>query len=119
MQFDTVEDAIHEFKAGRMIVLVDDDHGYSGDLVMAAETVTSDAINFMAMHGRGLICLSMTPERIDQLDLPRVHHLGDDRHVELLAGRLEDLQAVLAEPLEAVRAGPGLEGPAPQAGPVA
>jgi 3,4-dihydroxy 2-butanone 4-phosphate synthase/GTP cyclohydrolase II len=70
MQFDTVEDAILEFKAGRMIVLVDDAHDYSGDLVMAAETVTSDAINFMAMHGRGLICLSMTPERIDQLDLP-------------------------------------------------
>jgi 3,4-dihydroxy 2-butanone 4-phosphate synthase / GTP cyclohydrolase II len=70
MQFDTVEDAIHEFKTGRMIVLVDDEHGYSGDLVMAAETVSSDAINFMAMHGRGLICLSLTPERIDQLDLP-------------------------------------------------
>jgi 3,4-dihydroxy 2-butanone 4-phosphate synthase / GTP cyclohydrolase II len=70
MQFDTVEDAIREFRSGRMIVLVDDDHGYSGDLVMAAETVSSEAINFMAMHGRGLICLSMTPERIDQLDLP-------------------------------------------------
>ena len=41
MQFDTVEDAIHEFRAGRMIVLVDDEHGYSGDLVMAAETVNS------------------------------------------------------------------------------
>ena len=52
-----------------MIVLVDDAHGYSGDLVMAAATVNSDAINFMAMHGRGLICLSMTPERIDELDL--------------------------------------------------
>jgi 3,4-dihydroxy 2-butanone 4-phosphate synthase / GTP cyclohydrolase II len=70
MQFDTVEDAIDEFRAGHMIVLVDDDLGYSGDLVMAAETVNSDAINFMAMYGRGLICLSMTPERIDQLDLP-------------------------------------------------
>jgi 3,4-dihydroxy 2-butanone 4-phosphate synthase/GTP cyclohydrolase II len=70
MLFDSVEDAIWELQAGRMIVLVDDEHGYSGDLVMAAETVSSDAINFMAMHGRGLICLSMTPERIDQLDLP-------------------------------------------------
>ncbi len=70
MQFDTVEDAIHEFRTGRMIVLADDAHGYSGDLAMAAETVTPDAINFMAMHGRGLICLSLTPERIDQLDLP-------------------------------------------------
>jgi 3,4-dihydroxy 2-butanone 4-phosphate synthase / GTP cyclohydrolase II len=70
MQFDTVEDAIDEFRAGRMIVLVDDGHGYSGDLAMAAETVSPDAINFMAMHGRGLICLSLTPERIAQLDLP-------------------------------------------------
>jgi 3,4-dihydroxy 2-butanone 4-phosphate synthase / GTP cyclohydrolase II len=70
MQFDTVEDAINEFRAGRMIVLVDDGHGYSGDLAMAAETVNPDAINFMAMHGRGLICLSLTPERIAQLDLP-------------------------------------------------
>jgi 3,4-dihydroxy 2-butanone 4-phosphate synthase/GTP cyclohydrolase II len=70
MQFDSVEDAIGEIKTGRMIVLVDDEHGYSGDLVMAAEMVSSDAINFMAMHGRGLICLSMTPEHINQLDLP-------------------------------------------------
>jgi 3,4-dihydroxy 2-butanone 4-phosphate synthase / GTP cyclohydrolase II len=70
MRFDTVEDAIAELQAGRMIVLVDDEHGNSGDLVMAAETVTPDAINFMAMHGRGLICLSLTPERVDELDLP-------------------------------------------------
>jgi 3,4-dihydroxy 2-butanone 4-phosphate synthase / GTP cyclohydrolase II len=70
MQFDTVEDAINEFRAGHMIVLVDDGHGHSGDLAMAAETVNPDAINFMAMHGRGLICLSLTPERIAHLDLP-------------------------------------------------
>jgi 3,4-dihydroxy 2-butanone 4-phosphate synthase/GTP cyclohydrolase II len=70
MQFDTIEDAIGEIRAGRMIVLVDDLHGYSGDLAMAAEAVTPEAINFMAMYGRGLICLSLTPERIDQLDLP-------------------------------------------------
>jgi 3,4-dihydroxy 2-butanone 4-phosphate synthase / GTP cyclohydrolase II len=70
MPFDSVEDAIRELQTGRMIVLVDDEHDYSGDLVMAAEMVSSEAINFMAMHGRGLICLSMTPEHIDQLDLP-------------------------------------------------
>jgi 3,4-dihydroxy 2-butanone 4-phosphate synthase / GTP cyclohydrolase II len=78
MRFDTVEDAIAEFQAGRMIILVDDEHGYTGDLVMAAETITPDAINFMAMHGRGLICLSLTPERIDELDLPlMVRHEPD------------------------------------------
>jgi 3,4-dihydroxy 2-butanone 4-phosphate synthase / GTP cyclohydrolase II len=70
MPFDSVEGAIRELQTGRMIVLVDDAHGYSGDLVMAAEMVNSEAINFMAMHGRGLICLSMTPEQIDHLDLP-------------------------------------------------
>jgi 3,4-dihydroxy 2-butanone 4-phosphate synthase/GTP cyclohydrolase II len=78
MRFDTVEDAIAEFQAGHMIILVDDEHGYTGDLAMAAETVTPDAINFMAMHGRGLICLSLTPERIDELDLPlMVRHEPD------------------------------------------
>ena len=70
MRLDTVEDAIADLQAGRMIVLVDDEHGHSGDLVMAAETVSPEAINFMAMHGRGLICLSLTPERVEELDLP-------------------------------------------------
>jgi 3,4-dihydroxy 2-butanone 4-phosphate synthase / GTP cyclohydrolase II len=70
MRFDTVEEAIAELQTGRMIVLVDDEHGYSGDLVMAAEKVSPEAINFMAMHGRGLICLSLTPERVEELDLP-------------------------------------------------
>jgi 3,4-dihydroxy 2-butanone 4-phosphate synthase/GTP cyclohydrolase II len=70
MRFHTVEEAIAELRAGRMIILVDDRRGYAGDLVMAAEKVTPDAINFMAMHGRGLICLALTPERIDLLDLP-------------------------------------------------
>jgi 3,4-dihydroxy 2-butanone 4-phosphate synthase/GTP cyclohydrolase II len=70
MQFHTVEEAIAELRTGRMMILVDDEHGYAGDLVMAAEKVTPDAVNFMAMYGRGLVCLSLTPERIDLLDLP-------------------------------------------------
>jgi hypothetical protein len=54
-----------------MVILVDDeDRENEGDLVMAAELVTPEAINFMALHGRGLICLALTPERCDQLDLP-------------------------------------------------
>jgi 3,4-dihydroxy 2-butanone 4-phosphate synthase/GTP cyclohydrolase II len=78
MRFHTVDEAIADIRAGRMIVLVDDERSYAGDLVMAAEKVTPDAINFMAMHGRGLICLSLTPERIDQLDLPlMVRHEPD------------------------------------------
>ncbi|MCJ7774463.1 MAG: bifunctional 3,4-dihydroxy-2-butanone-4-phosphate synthase/GTP cyclohydrolase II [Desulfobacterales bacterium] len=66
-----IEDAIKEIKAGRMIVLVDDeDRENEGDLTIAAEKVTPEAINFMARYGRGLICLSMTAEKIDSLELP-------------------------------------------------
>jgi 3,4-dihydroxy-2-butanone 4-phosphate synthase/GTP cyclohydrolase II len=68
--FATIDDAIRELRAGRMIVVVDDeDRENEGDLTMAAEMVTPEAINFMAIHGRGLICLAMTPERIAELDL--------------------------------------------------
>src|SRR5512142_521275 len=66
--FCDVETAIEEFRAGRMIVVVDDeDRENEGDLTLAAESVTPEAINFMARHGRGLICLAMTEERLDQL----------------------------------------------------
>ncbi|MEJ2285654.1 MAG: bifunctional 3,4-dihydroxy-2-butanone-4-phosphate synthase/GTP cyclohydrolase II [Desulfobacterales bacterium] len=66
-----MEDAIEEIRQGRMVILVDDeDRENEGDLCMAAEAVTPEAINFMATYGRGLICLSMTPEKIDSLDLP-------------------------------------------------
>jgi 3,4-dihydroxy 2-butanone 4-phosphate synthase/GTP cyclohydrolase II len=67
----TIQEAIQEIKAGRMVILVDDeDRENEGDLTMAAEMVTPEAINFMAKYGRGLICLSMTGELADQLDLP-------------------------------------------------
>jgi 3,4-dihydroxy 2-butanone 4-phosphate synthase/GTP cyclohydrolase II len=68
--FTTVEDALDEFRAGRMIVVVDDeDRENEGDLTLAAEFVTPDAINFMAKWGRGLICLTLTEERADYLRL--------------------------------------------------
>lgn len=66
-----IEDAIEEIRSGRMVILVDDeDRENEGDLTMAAEAVTPDAINFMARFGRGLICLTMTAERCDHLRLP-------------------------------------------------
>jgi len=66
-----VEHAISEIRAGRMVILVDDeDRENEGDLAMAADLVTPDAINFMARHGRGLICLSLTEERVAHLGLP-------------------------------------------------
>ena len=68
--FATIESALEELRAGRMIVVVDDqDRENEGDLTMAAEMVTPEAINFMASHGRGLICLAMTDERADELNL--------------------------------------------------
>jgi 3,4-dihydroxy-2-butanone 4-phosphate synthase len=71
MSLITIEEAIIEIKAGRMVILVDDkDRENEGDLTMAAEAVTPEAINFMAKYGRGLICLSMTGEKIDSLNLP-------------------------------------------------
>lgn len=67
----TTEQAIAEIKAGRMVILVDDeDRENEGDLTMAAEKVTPEAVNFMAKFGRGLICLSLTPAQVEQLDLP-------------------------------------------------
>ncbi len=66
----TVEEAIEEIRQGRMVVLVDDeDRENEGDLTMAAEKVTPEAINFMAKYGRGLICLPLTAERCDELGL--------------------------------------------------
>ncbi len=69
-EFASIETAICELKAGRMIVVIDDeDRENEGDLTMAAELVTPEAINFMATHGRGLVCLAMPGERLDELDL--------------------------------------------------
>jgi len=71
MSIIAIEDAIKDIRAGRMVILVDDeDRENEGDLTMAAEAVTPEAINFMAKYGRGLICLSMTGEKLDSLNLP-------------------------------------------------
>ena len=73
MSLMKIEDAIEEIKAGRMVILVDDeDRENEGDLVIAAEKTTPAAINFMAKHGRGLICLAMTPERIEGIKVGEV-----------------------------------------------
>jgi len=67
----TIEEGIEEIKQGRMVILVDDeDRENEGDLTMAAEKVTPEAVNFMTKYGRGLLCLSMTPPKIQSLDIP-------------------------------------------------
>jgi 3,4-dihydroxy 2-butanone 4-phosphate synthase/GTP cyclohydrolase II len=71
MPFVTVPEAIEEIRAGRILVVVDDeDRENEGDLTIAAEKVTPEIVNFMATHGRGLICLTLTAERCDHLRLP-------------------------------------------------
>src|SRR6201997_5845247 len=68
--FVSIAEAIEGFRQGKMVFVVDDeDRENEGDLTMAAELVTPEAINFMATQGRGLICVAMTGERLDELDL--------------------------------------------------
>jgi 3,4-dihydroxy 2-butanone 4-phosphate synthase / GTP cyclohydrolase II len=69
--FAPIDDAIDAIRRGRMVIVVDDeDRENEGDLTIAAEKVTPEAINFMARFGRGLICMAMTPERLDELQIP-------------------------------------------------
>ena len=71
MSLSKVEDAIKDIYKGKMVIVIDEeDRENEGDLTMAAEKVTPEAVNFMAKNGRGLICLSMTPERLDTLKIP-------------------------------------------------
>jgi 3,4-dihydroxy 2-butanone 4-phosphate synthase/GTP cyclohydrolase II len=73
MPFASIPEAIEEMRAGRMLIVVDDeDRENEGDLTVAAERITPEIINFMAVHGRGLICLALTAERCDTLQLPLV-----------------------------------------------
>jgi len=79
--FATVEEAVEEIRQGRMIVLVDDeDRENEGDLTMAAEKITPEAINFMAKFGRGLICLALTEQRCDELNLPLMSPINTSTH---------------------------------------
>src|SRR5215813_6691055 len=69
--FARIEDAVEAIRRGKIVIVVDDeDRENEGDLTIAAEKITPEAINFMARHGRGLICLSLTPERLDELEVP-------------------------------------------------
>src|SRR5271167_308938 len=76
--FISIEEALEETRRGRMIILMDDEQRENeGDLCMAAEKVSPEAINFMAKHGRGLICLPMASERIERLGLGMM--VGDNQ----------------------------------------
>ena len=96
MIISSIQEIIAEMRAGKMVILVDEENRENeGDLVLAADFVTPEAINFMATHGRGLICMTLTEERCRQLNLPlmvirqpfalghqfhRLHRGGQRRH---------------------------------------
>ncbi len=70
-EMNSIEDAVQDIRDGKMVIVVDEeDRENEGDLTMAAEKVTAEAINFMTMHGRGLVCLPLTGERLDHLQIP-------------------------------------------------
>lgn len=79
--FNTIEEGIEDIRQGKMIVVVDDeDRENEGDLIMAAEKCTPDAVNFMATHARGLICTPMTGERLDKLGIGQMVSKNTDNH---------------------------------------
>src|SRR5210317_1806001 len=80
MKLNSTQEIIDDIKAGKMVVIMDDeDRENEGDLLMAAEKVTADHINFMAKYGRGLICLTLSEKRCKQLRLPLM--VGDNREL--------------------------------------
>ena len=90
-----IEEIIEEARKGRMYILVDhEDRENEGDLVIAAEFADAAAINFMAQHGRGLICLPMTAERIDRLGLPMMAVNNSSRHETAFTVSIEAREGV-------------------------
>src|SRR5574337_624129 len=88
--FDSIEEALKEIRAGRTVAVVDDRaREDEGDLVMAAETATPEAINFMTRRGRGLVCVALTGERLDALQLPLMVAENTSRHGTAFAVSVE------------------------------
>ncbi len=89
-KFNTIEEALQDIRQGKMVILVDDeDRENEGDLCMAAEKVTPEAINFMAKYGRGLICLSLPPERVEELKLPMMTNENESPHATAFTVSIE------------------------------
>ncbi len=92
---DSIEDLLADFRAGKMVILVDDEERENeGDLLVAAECVTSEHINFMASHGRGLICLALTEERCNQLELPLMVSRNNTRFATNFTVSIESAEGV-------------------------
>jgi 3,4-dihydroxy 2-butanone 4-phosphate synthase/GTP cyclohydrolase II len=95
MSFATIPEALADFRAGKMLVVVDDeDRENEGDLTMAAQLVTPEAINFMATHGRGLICLALSADRCDALKLPLMSAQNTSRFGTAFTESIDALEGV-------------------------
>ena len=95
MSFATIPEALEDFRAGKMVVVVDDeDRENEGDLTMAAELITPEAINFMATHGRGLISLALSAERCDTLRLPLMSAQNTSRFGTAFCESIDALEGV-------------------------
>src|ERR1043165_8554611 len=80
-EFDTIDDVLSDVARGKMVIVTDDaDRENEGDLVIAAEKVTPDAVNFMATHGRGLVCVPVSNDRAEQLGLQRMVAQNRETH---------------------------------------
>src|SRR5947207_13824122 len=91
----SIEEIVDEARNGRMFILVDDeDRENEGDLVIPAQMATPDAINFMAKHGRGLICLAMNKQRVDQLGLQLMSRDNKTRHSTAFTTSIEAREGV-------------------------
>ena len=81
MEFNSTEELIKDIKSGKIVILLDDeDRENEGDLVCAADCVTPEIINFMVSKGRGLVCLTLSPEKCDQLNLPMMTNYNRTKH---------------------------------------
>jgi 3,4-dihydroxy 2-butanone 4-phosphate synthase/GTP cyclohydrolase II len=95
MQLNTTEEIIADIKAGKMVILMDDaDRENEGDLILAAECVTPEAVNFMARYGRGLICLTLSESRCRQLNLPLMVTDNNDKNTTNFTVSIEAAQGV-------------------------
>ena len=95
LKIDPIEEVISDAKAGKLFILVDDkDRENEGDLCIIAEHATPDAINFMATHGRGLICLALTREKADELSLSLMERRNESRHSTAFTTSIEAREGV-------------------------
>ena len=93
--FSTIEAALEDIRAGRMVIVVDDENRENeGDLTIAAEKISPEAINFMARHGRGLICMPITGQRLDELQVPLMVNDNSSVHGTAFCVSIEAKQGV-------------------------